>query len=98
MRVRRSPRLLIACLAVCIAAAVAAMPRFRFDLPPAPLTTGVAQIGAMAGVSVATTDPAPLNKTGRAIRLEGTVPGMMMLALTMRRRVLTHIAHVRQSH
>jgi iron complex outermembrane receptor protein len=80
MRVRPSPRILIACLAVW-SAAVAAKPRFHFDLAPAPLTTSVARIGALAGVSIATSDPALLNGSGRAIRLNGTAEAALKALL-----------------
>jgi outer membrane receptor protein involved in Fe transport len=50
----------------------AAEPRYRFDVPPAPLELGVQQISAVAGVSIVTADSRLLEGQGHGVHMTGT--------------------------
>jgi outer membrane receptor protein involved in Fe transport len=53
-------------------AAVVAAPHQHFDLPAAPLSDGIARIGLLSGINVATSDPALLSQRGGAVHIDGT--------------------------
>jgi len=50
-----------------------AAPRYRFDLPAAPLATSIARISAQAGVTIIATTPALFATRGPPLHLEATV-------------------------
>ncbi|GAA0295002.1 hypothetical protein GCM10009087_00930 [Sphingomonas oligophenolica] len=64
----------ISCGAAFLSATAAdAAPRYRFDLPAAPLATSVARISAQAGVTIIATTPALLAARGPSLHLDASV-------------------------
>lgn len=73
VRVRPSWLALACAVTLWSADGSAASSRWRFDLPPAPLGEGIARIGAVAGISILTSDPALLQGNGSAVHVDGSV-------------------------